>query len=145
MWGFPWLSGPRKSKLDEANALMRITLDALNLAASLNIHFLLERPEDLGRYRTGEVPASIWRLPEVLDLAIRSDATRWALHRKSYGATYAKPTGILASFKLGDNFGVVGWPVMHNNGTYAGPLPNIKAANMQMGPGLTAKTAAYPA
>ena len=63
LWGFPWLSGPRKSKLEEANALMRITLDALGLAAALNIPFLLEHPEDLGRHRTGESPASIWRLP----------------------------------------------------------------------------------
>ena len=48
-------------KLDDANALMRITLGALNLVTDLNIPFLLEHPEDLGRYRTGEVPASIWR------------------------------------------------------------------------------------
>ena len=116
LWGFPWLSGPRKSKLEDANALMRITLDALVLAADLNIPFILEHPEDLGRYHTGDTPASIWRLPEVFDLAIKADATRWALHQRSYGTPYAKPTGILASFRLDDNFGVIGWPVMREDG-----------------------------
>ena len=119
---------------------MRITLDAFNLAAALEIPFMLEHPEYFGRYRTGETPASIWRLPEVFDLAIKADATRWALHQHSYGTPYAKPTGILASFKLDDDFGVVGWPVMRDDGAYAGPLPRVKAASVKMGPEHTMKT-----
>ena len=101
---------------------MRLTLDALSLATELKIPFMLEHPEDLGRHPTGETPASIWRLPEVFDLAIKADATRWALRQHSYGTSYAKPTGILASFKLDDDFGVVGWLVMRGVGAYDGPF-----------------------
>ena len=124
---------------------MNFALQALELADSLGVPFFLEHPDDLGVYRTGEVPAIIWRLPELKDLARISGAARWALHQKSYGATYAKPTGILSSFKLDEDFGVKGWPAMGPTGRYTGPLPNIRAANMQMGPEHTAKTAAHPA
>ena len=47
-WGFPWLAGKRRDKIENANALIRITLEVLSIAGDLHIPFVLEFPEDLG-------------------------------------------------------------------------------------------------
>ena len=42
------MDGPRKSKLEEANLLMKQTLEALEAAVATDTPFFLEHPEDLG-------------------------------------------------------------------------------------------------
>ena len=144
LWGFPWLDGVRKEKLVEANELMAKTLQALEAAVATETPFFLEHPEDLGVYRTGLTPASIWRLPELQDLARRAGATRWALHQRKYGAASAKPTGVLSTLPFDSGFGVVGWPTFTATGHYAGPLTKMAAPAMKLGSVNTQPSAAYP-
>ena len=124
--------------------LMRQTLEALEAAVSSGTPFFLEHPEDLGIYRTDLTPASIWRLPELRDLASRAGATRWALYQRRYGAASAKPTGVLSTLPFDNDFGIIGWPRFTTSGSYAGPLSRMVAPAMKMGVKHTAPSAAYP-
>ena len=89
-------------------------------------------------------PASIWRLPELRDLASRAGATRWALYQRSYGAASAKPTGVLSTLPFEGDFGIIGWPTFTPSGSYSGPLARMVAPAMKMGVKNTAPSAAYP-
>jgi len=61
--GFPWLSGPAKKGVDQANSFIDFC------AAMLSAHFgqkadatgLMEHPEDLGAVRSGHHPGSAWQ------------------------------------------------------------------------------------
>ena len=68
VWGFPWLEGRWKKDCDNGNCFIRKTLEASALAHSVGCKFFIEHPEDLGTTAAG-FPASIWILPELLELA----------------------------------------------------------------------------
>ena len=142
-WGFPWLEGVRKEKVDAANVLMRRSIDVMKLCGELHIPFLFEFPEDLGDSR-GMSPASAWQLPELKALANETKATRYGVYQSDYGTPYLKPTGFLSTLDFDKTFGVVGWPQIDDEGCYRGPLPWQRATPMKMGPENTAPTAAYP-
>ena len=67
-WGFPWVEGTRRKKLDDHNTLMRRALEACEAAGQCGAHFILECPEDLGT-AYNEHPASAWQLPDMISLA----------------------------------------------------------------------------
>ena len=65
-WGYPNLSGSDKTRIEDANSLIRFSLLALKaaLTCTSKVVFVLgEFPEDLGDCR-GQSPASLWQLPE---------------------------------------------------------------------------------
>ena len=93
-WGYPWLEGPRKTKVEEANLLMMRTIAAVEAAGMSDTPLAFEFPEDLGKH-LGETPASPWRLPEVSKVAENINARRVAIHQRDYGTPYLKPTGFL--------------------------------------------------
>ena len=90
-------------------------------------------------------PASIWQLPELRKISEDQGAKRVAIHQYHYGASFPKPTGILATIDLAPGFGVEGWPEFSGTGEYTGPLTRIAAPPMKLGPENTAPTAEYPA
>ena len=47
-WGFPWLYGVRKDKINTANILMRRSFEVMRVCGDLLIPYLFEFPEDLG-------------------------------------------------------------------------------------------------
>ena len=142
-WGFPWLSGPRKAKLDEANQLLRVAFEALEEATKAHVPYIFEHPEDLGWHRGG-TPASVWQLPELKAIAEQGNAMRRAVHQKDFGTPYLKPTGFLLTLEGSAEFGVLGWPVLDDVGNYVGPLAWRPAPHMKLGKANTAPTAAYP-
>ena len=90
-WGFPWLYGVRKDKIDTANNLMRKSFEVLRLCGEMLIPYLFEFPEDLGGCRQLS-PASAWQLPELRNIAADTHATSYAIYQDDYGAPYMKPT-----------------------------------------------------
>ena len=67
-WGFPWLSNANRLKVDSANFFVKQSLRAIGMQIQASKFWLLEHPEDLGRTKSGEVPGSIWQLPELHDV-----------------------------------------------------------------------------
>ena len=67
-YGFPWLDGTNRSKVDKANTLVQFTVESCLRAARSGAFYLAEHPEDLGTTASGEQPASIWQLSEMHSL-----------------------------------------------------------------------------
>ena len=104
-WGLPWLSGLKKALIDKANVLTKFALEVAKMCSISGVAFILERPEDLGRYKTGARPASIWQLPELRELSEKFGAVRRVLHQRHWGAASPKPTAFIATFPLHGDFG----------------------------------------
>eukprot|EP00973_Karenia_brevis_P090588 12403332-Karenia_brevis.AAC.1 len=68
--GFPWLEKTDKQRCQLGNLLVDRSLDFLDWATSINdkMIWFLEHPEDLGRTRSGDDPASLWQLERVRQL-----------------------------------------------------------------------------
>ena len=77
-WGFPWLSASNQGKAQLANFFIKQCFLAIQLQIQANRFWLLEHPEDVGKTKSGEVPASIWQLPELRALVDLSGST-WDL------------------------------------------------------------------
>ena len=103
-WGFPWLQGRLKDKIETANLLIRRSIEACNVAFDHGVSYMLEFPEDLG-LKNGLNPASIWQLPELRETAERTGTLRRAINQDSYGAPYPKPTGLLTTCRPSDTLG----------------------------------------
>ena len=65
--GFPWLSDQCRRQVEVANYFVFQSILAAELVAQSGGFYLFEHPEDLGEV-AGEVPASIWQLPEMRQL-----------------------------------------------------------------------------
>ena len=65
-------------------------------------------------------------------------------HQKTFGAESPKPTAVLTNCQDPAPFTMTGWPVLADDGSYLGPLPNIRGKPMAMGSDNTKSTAAYP-
>ena len=60
------------------------------------VRVLIEHPEDLGTCRGG-VPASVWQLPAIREIATRNrDFVAVAGQRCRFGVDYSKPTRLLS-------------------------------------------------
>ena len=90
-WGFPWLSASNGAKVQLANFFVKCCLQAIEAQIQANKFWLFEHPEDLGRTQSGDIPASVWQLPEMRALVDMSGCT-WAVHQCVYGAETSKPT-----------------------------------------------------
>ena len=64
---FPWLSEANREKVRLADELVQKSLQGCAMVKAQGGHFFLEHPEQLG-VTAGQIPASIWDLPEVAEL-----------------------------------------------------------------------------
>lgn len=166
-YGFPWLFGSSKRKVQEANRFVEIMVEGFREAAKVQAAYLGEHPEDLGVAASGELPASIWSLQEIIGLP---DVCTGALFQCPFGAPTSKPTRLISNFQLkqpgqmrdkqqgrqhkgaaGQSKFYRGWPKLGMNGHYLGPLPRrcghfhrTKLIGTIQGRFRTEKSAAYP-
>lgn len=132
-YGYPWLFGVMKKKVEQANRFIEIMIEGFKEAAKAKAAYLGEHPEDLGVAASGELPATIWALPEVIALP---NVTTGALFQCPFGASTSKPTRLVSNFKLREpnklhgqhksstaKVFYAGWPKLDSRGCYKGPLP----------------------
>eukprot|EP00435_Cladocopium_sp_Y103_P052283 s2541_g16.t1 len=119
--GYPWLSQKDKEKVDLADELIDKSFDACRRTLQHGGHFVLEHPEQLG-ITMGQIPASIWDLPETSELLQDKRVRKFAFFQCAFEAISAKPTRFLTT--LGDDTtGYSGLHVLDEAGVYQGPLP----------------------
>ena len=147
-WGFPWLSNANQLKVDLANFFVKQCFRAISLQIQSSKFWLLEHPEDLGRTKSGEVPGSIWQLPELREL-VSQGGTTWAIHQCMFEAATSKPTR-LASNLLAFLPLPCSWPQFDPQRNYLGPLGTCPHGShpplvgFQNGRFLTSGAEAYP-
>ena len=140
-WGFPWLEGMRKQKMEDSNSMIVLCLRVLCLLEekAFATAFLLEHPEDLGAVTSFKRrattawyqpissavrPASIWQLPQIKAIERHSQVFTRVFHQCLFGAESPKPTRILSSLPYLRSLGWPGWPTLEaTTGRYEGPLP----------------------
>ena len=83
--------------------------------------FFLEHPEQLG-VTAGQIPASIWDLPEVAELLCQKGVLTLAVFQCEFAAPSSKPTRFLTSLDPSD-VGYRGLHKLDGEGNYLGPLP----------------------
>ena len=123
--GFPWLAPPKAAAVEAANYMIDCSIKASIIAAERGNQFLWEHPEHLGIASDGLMPASIWEMPELLDVLARFHAITFALFQCQFGAPTSKPTRFLTSLsalvKSPPQFAEL--PRFDAQGRYLGPLP----------------------
>ena len=137
-WGFPWLQGQDKKKVDEGNFFIRKSIEAIQVVRQVGSFYLLEHPEDLGKHRTGKLakrnsfPASIWQLDGILAFANDGDFYG-ALFQCYLGADLSGPTRIIGNLKGLDQWvRHQGPPTFKDDGEYLGPLPAYCGHNIAL-------------
>jgi hypothetical protein len=68
------------------------TIEGCAAAYQSAAFFLIVHPEDLGRTKNDNVPASIWQLPEMRKPVIDSAAMTLTMFQCIYNAPMSKPT-----------------------------------------------------
>ena len=120
--GFPWLRGPARQHVREANELVDFTVKALRAQHTTEPGLsILEHPEDLGRVHT-EVPGSIWQLRSIRELCTDARVLTGAIKQSDFGTSYPKPTRLLGRLPGMDQKMAAGWPTFDAEGHYTGPL-----------------------
>ena len=124
-WGFPWLTGAAKSSCQLGNLFIRLTVDACRAAWNAGSSWLVEHPEHLGRTNTDQLPASIWALPEFVELQHHCSAVSLAVFQCAFQSATSKPTRLMSTLRefaaMPHSF--VGSPTFSYHGSYRGPLP----------------------
>lgn len=119
--GFPWLSEEKKQKVQLADELIQKSLQGCQIAHERGGHFLLEHPEQLG-LTAGQIPASIWDLPEVAELLCQKGVRSFAIFQCEFSAPSSKLTRFLTWLDPLD-VGYAGLHKLDADGRYLGPLP----------------------
>lgn len=141
-WGFPWLSVVDAEKAQQS---IKLAVEQTDIGK----YWFFEHPEDVGLTESGELPASIWQLEEMLDLLKKSGASCCAIHQCAFGAETSKPTRLASNLPDTADFGCA-LPWFDEDGSYLGPLgicehgwrpPLIGVTDGQF---LTTAAAAYP-
>ena len=81
--GFPWLSQANLDKVKLADELVQKALTGCLLVAERGGFFFLEHPEQLG-LTAGQIPASIWDLPEIAELLCKKGSTPFQFFSVSF-------------------------------------------------------------
>jgi len=95
--GFPWLLGAPLKECTDANELVDLVVELAYAMHSIKGQFLIEHPEDLGCTKEGHMPASIWQLTAVRDLAAETQAHTMAIFQCSPPGSLDPPPGTFAS------------------------------------------------
>ncbi len=130
--GFPWLRGNRKRLAEIGTTLADFSLDAIETQAHTGGMMLMEHPEDLGKCRNGNVPASVWRFPAAKRISQIPGCTWIGVRQSDYGTPYAKPTRLLGRMKGMEALGFLGPPEFDAQGFYKGPIPQGGAHQVQL-------------
>ncbi|CAE8737766.1 unnamed protein product [Polarella glacialis] len=123
-WGFPWLDDDRWQQCKTANICVERTFDAVCHAHAAGAFHLVEHPEDLGITPSGEMPASLWQLQQMMEIQITTGACTWALYQCGVGAETPKPTRLLSDLPAARLEPFQGWPQFTSGRRYLGPLPS---------------------
>ena len=153
--GFPWLTPAKAAAVEDANFMIDSSVKASTLAAEAGNSFLWEHPENLGVAADGVIPASIWDLPELLDLLSKFHAISFALFQCQYGAPSSKPTRFLTNLDslVRQPPPYAKLPCLDASGRYLGPLPkacphgsheSLIGRDPATGKWRTAPSASYP-
>ena len=150
--GFPWLRTQDQETAQTANFFVFQCLEAARRMHLQNKFFWGEHPEDLGKTKSGDTPASIWQLPVVRELAELTSAACWPIHQCIFGAPSSKPTRLMSNLPSCLQHGQQ-WPTFDENCFYSGPLGRcphefhepLLGFNVQLQKWNTADSAAYPA
>ena len=148
-WGFPWNSNQSRQLAEVHNSFILNCLHAVKLQISASKFWIWEHPEDPGRTKDGQSPASVWQLPELQELIAEAKGVTWALHQCHYGADTPKPTRLATNLPEPAAHASE-WPFFDEEGWYAGPLGNCGHYHERQLQGLegdqwrTGPSAAYP-
>ena len=119
--GFPWLAKQHRAAVDQEDFVIARCFNLIPILSELKVGWILVHPEDLGKMRGGETPASIWQWPEVQSILDNNeDVKSWVEHMCAYGAASAHPTRMLSNLNGGPNH--MGLPTFDDDGHYLGPL-----------------------
>ena len=119
--GFPWLAKQSLEAVRREDFIIHQCLKLIQQASEAGIGWSLVHPEDLGKLRSLEDPASIWQWPELRSvLEDTSCAATWAVHMCAYGADAAHPTRVATNVSQGPY--ELQWPAFDESGYYIGPL-----------------------
>ena len=119
--GFPWLAKQHRAAVDQEDFVIARCFNLIPILSELKVGWILVHPEDLGKMRGGETPASIWQWPEVQSILDNNeDVKSWVEHMCAYGAASAHPTRMLSNLNGGPNH--MGLPTFDDDGHHLGPL-----------------------
>lgn len=127
--GFPWLEAPGRAECQLDNDIIQYSVDLCYALHSVRAFFVVIHPEDLGRTKEGDHPASIWQLDTIRKLAGETEAITAAAHQcdpEAAGqclANLPKPTRLFGTAHAIGACRFVGWPAFDPAGWYLGPLP----------------------
>ncbi len=111
-WGLPWIDENAKQKVEEENELVKLCLRLAGQVAQRGggTSLFLVTTEDLGKAGT-MVPASLWQLRALRDLARSGGLRRMAFHQCHLGPSqWPRPTGVLSTHSLPAQISKLGWP-----------------------------------
>ena len=129
-WGYPWVKAKYEQELKLGNTLVEFTIRVVKAVKEVKDHLrpflLVEHPEDLGAVIREEdraylFPASIWQLQEVKELVANGIFTV-AINQCCWGAEWRKPTRLLTTSSVIQDWGPQTWPTFDEQGFYSGPL-----------------------
>ena len=128
--GLPHLNQKQIRKVELADKLIENTIQLAHASFESGVPFIIEHPENLGSTPKG-TPASIWDLDEIRKLASRTKAHTASIYqcRDPTGrgelevAESPKPTRLLGTAAKLLELRHHGWPQIHEDGSYQGPLP----------------------
>ena len=149
--GFPWLRMTDQETVQTANFFIFQCLEAAKRMHAQGRFYWWEHPEDLGKTRAGDYPASIWQLQALRQLVQATQAASWAIHQCIFGAPTSKPTRLISNLPNCLQHGV-NWATFDEAGFYTGPLgkcphishPPLLGFNVELQKWNTADSAAYP-
>ena len=119
--GFPWLAKQHRAAVDHEDFVIAKCFNLITVLSELKVGWILVHPEDLGKMRGGETPASLWQWEEVQSiLDNHTDVKSWVEHMCAYGAASAHPTRVLTNLSGGPDH--MGLPRFDGEGWYLGPL-----------------------
>ena len=91
------MEGKAKAACELGNTLLRMSMEGCLAAHAAGAFWFFEHPEDLGRTAFGDMPASVFQLPELQSMAADCGAFCSALHQYHFRATSSKPTRLLTT------------------------------------------------
>ncbi|CAE8623315.1 unnamed protein product [Polarella glacialis] len=143
-WGFPWLDDDRWQQCKTANICVERTFDAVCHAHAAGAFHLVGHPEDFGITPSGEMPASLWQLQQMMEIQITTGACTWALYQCGVGAETPKPTRLLSDLPAARLEPFQGWPKFTSGRRYWGHFHPTAATCAQKGFWEKHPASAYP-
>ena len=121
--GFDHLGDKDRERCHRTNVLMDRALEACKTLDAAKAAYLLEFPEDLGRCKSGAVPASLWQLESFQELLRQTSGKTAAFFQCWLLQTLAKPTRVAGTLPLDAFLVHSGMPQFSSEWVYTGPLP----------------------